>query len=102
MADQASVAVQLLPERPLPERLVVIEQEGSFVVVNDDDPSDWVACFSPDERFPAREWAERMAELYNLRPQEESERDPHHAPTFSGSHHPNAHPNHAPKSTVKP
>ena len=49
MADQALVTAHLLPER-----LVVIEQEGNFVVVNDDDPSDWVACFSPDERFPAR------------------------------------------------
>jgi hypothetical protein len=72
----------------LPNRLVVVEQEGNFVVANEDDPNDWVACFSHDARFPARGWAERMAELYNLRPDNESERDPNDAPLFTGTHHP--------------
>jgi hypothetical protein len=78
--------VELLRVKPLPERLTVIEVEGSFMVANEDDPSDWVACFTPDDRFPAREWAARMAELYNLRGHDA--RDPAHAPIFTGSHHP--------------
>lgn len=71
-----------------PERLIVVELEGTFVVTSEDDPSDWVACFSQDERFPARDWAERMAELYNLRGPELGERDPEDAPVFLGTHHP--------------
>jgi hypothetical protein len=76
----------LSPERLLPERLTVLEHEGNFMVVSEEDPSDWVACFTQDERFPARDWAERMAELYNLRGHDE--RDPAQAPLFFGTHHP--------------
>lgn len=76
----------LLPEESNSERLTVVEFEGTFVVVSEDDPSDWVACFTPAEQFPARDWAERMAELYNLRGHEP--RDPTHAPIFTGTHHP--------------
>lgn len=75
-----------LPEEAI-ERLTVVELDGVFMVVSEDDPSDWVACFSQDEHFPARDWAERMAELYNLREHEE-ERDPNNAPVFWGTHHP--------------
>ena len=57
------------------------------MVVSEDDPSDWVACFTPDEHFPARHWAERMAELYNLRGSD-SPHDPDQAPVFLGTHHP--------------
>ena len=69
-----------------PMRLTVVEAEGTYLVVNEDDPEDWVACFTQDERFPAHDWAERMAELYNLRGHEE--RDPENAPLFTGTHHP--------------
>ena len=75
-----------LPEESNSERLTVVEFEGTFVVASEDDPSDWVACFTPDEQFPARDWAERMAELYNLRGHEP--RDPTRAPLFTGTHHP--------------
>lgn len=71
----------------MPERLIVVELEGTFVVANEDDPSDWVACFTQDERFPARDWAERMAELYNLRGPNDV-RDPANPPVFMGTHHP--------------
>ena len=70
----------------LPARLTVVEVKGTFLVVNEDDPEDWVACFTEDERFPARDWAERMAELYNVRGH--AERDPADAPLFIGTHHP--------------
>lgn len=75
-----------LPEQS-PERLIVVEFDGVFMVASEDDPSDWVACFTQDERFPARDWAERMAELYNLRPHDD-ERDPERPPVFMGTHHP--------------
>jgi hypothetical protein len=68
------------------ERLTVVEIEGMFVVTSEDDPSDWVACFTHAAEFPAREWAARMAELYNVRGHEE--RDPARAPIFTGTHHP--------------
>lgn len=73
--------------KPWSERLMVVELEGNFVVVSEDDPSDWVACFTPDAQFPARDWAERMAELYNLRGSAGVEA-PEQAPIFVGTHHP--------------
>jgi hypothetical protein len=79
----------MMTDENLPlERLMVIEIEGTFVVTSEDDPSDWVACFTQDERFPARDWAERMAELYNLRGPDQGGRDPENAPVFVGTHHP--------------
>jgi hypothetical protein len=70
-----------------PERLMVVELEGTFVVVSEDDPHDWVASFVQNKTFPARDWAERMAELYNLRGHDGT-RDPEDAPLFLGTHHP--------------
>ncbi len=71
-----------------PERLMVVELEGMFVVVSEDDPNDWVACFTQDKTFPARDWADRMVELYNLQGNDGT-RDPENAPLFLGTHHPN-------------
>jgi hypothetical protein len=71
-----------------PGRLVVLELAGAFVVVDEDDPSDWIAAFTPGDAFPARDWAERMADLYNLRSRENVTADPESAPLFMGSHHP--------------
>ena len=68
-------------------RLTVVERAGTFIVASEDDPSDWVACFTQDARFPARDRAERMAELYNLQGHD-NVRDPDHAPVFTGTHHP--------------
>jgi hypothetical protein len=84
--EQAMADKDGLPGSLLPERLTVIEVDGVFVVASEDDPSDWVACFSQDEHFAARAWAERMAELYNLRG--DDERDPDNPPVFLGTHHP--------------
>lgn len=47
--------------------LVVVEDEVSISVAWADDPADWVACFQKTPGFPAREWAEHMAHLYNQR-----------------------------------
>ena len=47
--------------------LTLIETEQAYLVVFDNNPDDWVARFSKSNRFPAQEWAERMAKLYNLR-----------------------------------
>jgi len=46
-------------------RLVVVGKGEAFWVVWEDDPDDWLVIFSKREGFPAREWAERMVDLYN-------------------------------------
>ena len=51
-------------------QLTLIETEKAYLVVFDNNPDDWVARFSKDNRCPAREWAERMIRLYDLREQE--------------------------------
>jgi hypothetical protein len=71
-----------------PGRLVVLELGGAFVVVNEDDPNDWIASFTPGDAFPARDWAERMAALYNLRNDDSFADEYEHAPAFSGTHDP--------------
>ena len=50
-------------------QLTLIETDEAYLVVFDNHPDDWVARFSKDDRFPAREWAERMIRLYDLREQ---------------------------------
>lgn len=47
------------------EELVIVEQERKIIVAWADDPEDWVASFEKQPGFPARQWAERMVELYN-------------------------------------
>lgn len=47
-------------------KLTLIETEEAYLVVFDNNPDDWVARFSKRNSFPAQEWAERMARLYNL------------------------------------
>ncbi len=49
------------------ERLVVLETETALVVAPEDDPDDWIAVFAKGPEFPALDWAERMAALFNLR-----------------------------------
>jgi hypothetical protein len=75
-----------------PGRLIVVEQEGVFVVVNEDDPSDWIASFTQDDVFPARDWAERMADLYNLCNDENFADEHERPPAFTGTHHPLVEP----------
>jgi len=49
------------------DKLTVREEEEAFLVVWADDPEDWLARFERDGTFPAREWAENMANVYNRR-----------------------------------
>ena len=48
-------------------RLSVREEETAFLVVREEDPNDWLARFEKDGDFPAHEWAENMANVYNRR-----------------------------------
>ena len=47
--------------------LAVRETEGAYLVVRSEDPDDWLARFKKGPDFPAREWAENMASIYNRR-----------------------------------
>jgi hypothetical protein len=49
------------------ERLAVIEEHDRFLVVREDDPSDWLCAFARDGEFPAERWAHNMARTYNER-----------------------------------
>jgi hypothetical protein len=49
------------------DRLVVVEEEDRFLVVREDDPSDWLCAFARDGDFPAERWARNMARTYNER-----------------------------------
>ena len=48
----------------MPSELVLIETDTSFRVAWTDDLDDWVAEFIKQPNFPARQWAERMVDLY--------------------------------------
>ncbi len=48
-------------------RLAVREERAAFLVVREEDPNDWLARFEKGDGFPAREWAENMALVYNRR-----------------------------------
>jgi hypothetical protein len=69
-------------------RLAVREEEGAFLVVRADDPEDWLVRFECDGTFPAREWAENMASVYNRR----LTRRPVEPPTPPGTRPASYHP----------
>ena len=48
-------------------RLAVVEEPDRFLVVVEDDPSDWLCAFAKDADFPAERWARDMARTYNAR-----------------------------------
>ena len=48
-------------------RLAVREEKSAFLVVREEDPDDWLARFEKGDGFPAREWAENMASVFNRR-----------------------------------
>ena len=50
------------------------------------DPGDWVASFRKSPGFPARDWARRMAELYNRRLAEGAHRPGGPVPPGSSFH----------------
>ena len=47
--------------------LAVVEEEAAFFVVRAEDPEDWLVRFEQSRDFPAREWAENMVRVYNMR-----------------------------------
>jgi len=71
-------------EEAMAGRLAVREEEGAFLVVRAGDPEDWLARFDKDGNFPAREWAENMANVYNRRLARRSTGPP----TPPGGYHP--------------
>jgi hypothetical protein len=52
---------------PVAGRLTVVEEADRFVVVCEDDPSDWLCAFDKAGGFPAGRWAQDMARTYNAR-----------------------------------
>jgi len=68
-------------------RLAVREEGAAFLVVREEDPEDWLARFEKGEGFPAREWAENMARVFNRRLEEGAERPPPPPGTRPGSYH---------------
>ncbi|ABG03509.1 hypothetical protein Rxyl_0535 [Rubrobacter xylanophilus DSM 9941] len=55
------------PGAQLDGRLAVAEVAGAYLVVREADPADWLVRFEKSPGFPAREWAENMASIYNRR-----------------------------------
>jgi hypothetical protein len=47
------------------QRLVIIERDNAYWVTWEGDSDDWLVIFSNTEGFPARQWAERLVDLYN-------------------------------------
>jgi hypothetical protein len=69
-------------------RLTVREEAAAFLVVREADPHDWLARFEKEKGFPAREWAENMARVFNRR----LERRPDGPPTPPGTRPSSYHP----------
>ena len=69
-------------------RLAVREEEAAFLVVRADDPDDWLARFQKGDGFPAREWAENMARVFNRRLERGSPDPPTPPGTRPESYHP--------------
>lgn len=69
-------------------RLVVREEAAAFLVVRAEDPDDWLARFEKGNDFPAREWAENMASVYNRRLERNSMGPPTPPGTRPDSYHP--------------
>jgi hypothetical protein len=69
-------------------RLAVREEEAAFLVVRADDPDDWLVRFDKSGDFPAREWAENMARVYNRRLSQRAAGPPTPPGTRPASYHP--------------
>ena len=68
--------------------LAVVEEEAAFFVVRAEDPEDWLVRFEPSRDFPAREWAENMVRVYNMRLSRRSADPPTPPGTRPASYHP--------------
>ena len=71
-------------------RLAVREEEAEFLVVRAEDPDDWLVRFEKSGDFPAREWAENMVRVYNLRLSKRSAGPPASLGQCSTSYHPDS------------
>ena len=75
--------------RPLVDgRLAVREERAAFLVVREEDPEDWLARFEKGDDFPAHEWAENMARVFNRRLERRSGGPPTPPGTRPLSYHP--------------
>lgn len=74
--------------RHIEGRLAVREEASAFLIVMADAPEDWLARFEKTEGFPAREWAENMARVYNRRLERRSSGPPTPPGTRPASYHP--------------
>ena len=72
-------------------RLAVREDEAAFLVVRAEDPGDWLVRFEKSPGFPAREWAENMASIYNRRLSNRRAGPPTPPGTRPGGYHPAGH-----------
>lgn len=68
--------------------LAVVEEEAAFFVVRAEDPEDWLVRFEQSRDFPAREWAENMVRVYNMRLSRRSAGPPTPPGTRPASYHP--------------
>lgn len=78
-------------DEPTPQvdgKLAVREEESAFLVFRAGDPEDWLARFEKTEDFPARQWAENMASVYNRRLERRSSGPPIPPGTRPASYHP--------------
>ena len=56
-----------MSDRPVAGRLTAVEEADRWLVVPEDDPSDWLCAFAKAAGFPAERWAQDMARTYNAR-----------------------------------
>ena len=68
--------------------LAAVEREEAFLVVRAADPEDWLVRFEKSPGFPAREWAENMVRVHNLRLSRRSTGPPTPPGERPGSYHP--------------
>ena len=78
----------LNPHSQAEGRLAVREEEEAFLVVQAEDPDDWLVRFEKSPDFPAREWAENMVQVYNRRLLERNAGPPTPPGTLPASYHP--------------
>jgi hypothetical protein len=71
-------------------RLAVREEGGAYFVVREEDPKDWLARFEKYDNFPACEWAENMARVYNRRLEQRSAGPPTPPDIRPGGYHPDS------------
>ena len=69
-------------------KLAIREERAALLVVREEDPDDWLVRFDKGGGFPAREWAENMARVFNRRLERRSAGPPTPPGTRPSSYHP--------------